>query len=105
MKTYKNKDLDNSFIKTIEAAKQLWKSSCEENYKKYGDEGSCVIGAGICIYFIPPKCRNPTVRQIISSNEVSCAQGSLNWERGLDEVIEFLSKNWIEAKYIPGYMD
>lgn len=105
MKTYHDYDCDNDFNNTIIAATNLWKNICKENYKMFGDEGNCVVGAGIEIMYIPPRCRKPRREMIISSRDVACAQGSLNWERGKDHVISYLRDNGIDAIYNWGMMD
>lgn len=102
---YKDKDFTYEFNKIVEQAKSLWKEICKDNFEKYGDEGSCVLGAGIEIKYLPKKCRKYRHKFIIEENEVSKCQGSLNWERRIEEVLEFLKKNNIEAHYNSGYLD
>lgn len=105
MKTYEEKDFDEHFKKTIKQAKDLWQGICKENFKKYGDIGSCVIGAGIEINYRKPRCRKASKKQIISSREVACCQGSLNWETGVKKVLNFLKQNEIDATLNYGMMD
>lgn len=105
MKTYKLKDIDDSFKEVIFRAEKLWSSICKENFDKDGDSGSCVLGAGIYINFLPKGCRKPRAMTIINSSDVSCCQGSLNWERGKDKVLKYLLDYGIEAGYDWGRMD
>jgi len=86
-------------------AKILWQSICRKNFEKYGDEGSCVLGSGIAVYAMPLKGKTEKKIMLIDSNIASCCQGSLNWERGIEEVLELFKKNGIDAFYESGHMD
>jgi hypothetical protein len=105
MKTYKQKDINDNFKNIVNIAKQKWIQICKDNLEKYGDEGSCVIGAAIKILFIPKGCRKSRYSTIISSDEVSQCQGSLNWERGVEEIIQYLKENNIDSIYSYGRID
>ncbi len=104
-KIYKPKDIDSNFMKIVDKAKDMWTEICNKNFEKYGDEGSCVVGSGIKILYIPKGCRNPRFTKIISQDSVSSCQGSLNWERGVDDVVKYLIDNGIECTYSCGRMD
>lgn len=105
MTIYTPKDVDGNFLNIVTQAKDMWKKICEENFVKYGDEGSCVVGAGISIYFIPPRCRNYRRSYIIRADDVTNCQGSLSWERDIEKVIEYLKNNGIDCHYNGGRMD
>jgi hypothetical protein len=105
MHIYKQQDMTDQFKETIFRAKKMWMAICKENFEKDGDKGSCVLGAGITIMLLLPKCRKPRRTMIIASNEVAQCQGSANWEKGNQQVLSFLSKNGIEAAYECGNMD
>lgn len=89
----------------IRQAKQMWAERCAEYVKNYGDRGTCVLGAGIEIDFIPPRCRTPRRMMLISASSVCNAQGSIVWEDSKDEIINFLRENGIECRYAWGNMD
>lgn len=105
MKIYREKDLTKEFFETVEQAKILWREICRRNFEQYGDTGSCVAGAGISIQFLPPRCRRPKRKQIINQNDVSACQGSLNWEKGREMVLELFANAGIDVSYDWGRMD
>jgi hypothetical protein len=104
MKTYTIKELD-TMRGVIDQAKEMWQKRCDEYIRRYGDNGTCVLGAGISVYYIPKRCRKAISGRIITQNDVTNAQGSLVWEKSVDEVIGFLKTNGIECFYNPGNMD
>ena len=105
MRIYKHKELDAKFYEIVGKAKQMWASYCRQNYAEFGDSGSCVLGAGISIHCIPSRCRKAQPLMIISSNEVAQCQGSLNWERHHEKVVEYLISKGIDAYYTWGNLD
>lgn len=105
-KTYRPAEIETpEFTAAVDAAKRIWKKSCAEHFATHGDSGTCVIGARIYIYLIPLRCRKPQKFSLISAHEVSCCQGSTNWEHGKDEVLEYLKAKGIDAYYDWGVMD
>lgn len=105
-KTYRPAEIETpKFITAVEAAKKIWRKSCEAHFAMHGDYGTCVMGAGIYIYLIPLRCRKPQKYFIIRAHEVSCCQGSTNWESGRQEVLDYLKAQGIEAHYEWGIMD
>jgi hypothetical protein len=104
MPVYKDKDLKEK-AGIISQARALWRLRCEEYVAKHGDVGSCVIGAGIEVDYLPPRCRHVRCKCIISADDVAAAQGSITWETSTDEVLKFLRDNGIEAYYNPGRMN
>lgn len=101
---YQDKDIV-IYRDVIAKAKELWAEICERNFAEFGDEGSCVIGAGIVVDYCGPRCRTAKDYMIIRAGEVSRAQGSLNWEHGKNEVLAFLKQNGVDARYDCGRMD
>lgn len=103
---YQEVDVSSEKFKGIvQDAKTLWKAKCESNFQEFGDSGSCVVGAGIYVYYLGKGKRKAEKRMIISASKVSCCQGSLNWEHGQEEIVSFLKENGIEAKFEYGQMD
>lgn len=108
IQVFEEKDLPK-IQKIIKEAETLWNNLTKEYLKKEkGDWGTCVLGAGIQIPYIPKetkKLKKLTHLQII--NQPNCCQGSVNWEgERLKAVLNFLKNNGIEnAKYNAGYMD
>ena len=89
----------------INSARALWHYRCDQDYHKNGDTGTCVLGAGIVVPLLPPRCKVPRTHMVISADEVSCAQGSLNWERSVDEIVELLRPHLPGVYYACGRMD
>jgi hypothetical protein len=100
---YQDSDLlGNPFI---ECAKTMWRDRCQAYLDKNGDQGSCVLGAGITVEYLGPHCRTPKRRMIIPVWEVCRAQGSLVWEDSEKEILEYLRDHGIDAHYAAGNMD
>lgn len=93
------------YRKVIDEAREMWEKSAREYYDKNGDTGSCVIGAGIKIEVIPPRCRKPRAMMLISANEVARCQGSLHWEHNVQTVVNYLRDNGLNAFFDYGRMD
>ena len=89
----------------INRARALWHYRCDQDYHKNGDSGTCVLGAGIAVPLLPKGCRNPRKHMVISADEVSCCQGSLNWERSVEEIIAILKPHLPGVHYASGRMD
>ena len=103
---YQETDLNETAFKTVvNDAKNLWKAKCESNFQECGDVGSCVVGAGIYVYYIGKGKRKADKRMIINAMSVSSCQGSLNWEHGQEEIVSYLKENGIDAKFEYGTMD
>ncbi len=109
---YQDDDLKSpDFQNIVIQGKSHWKDLCNEyvedriNKGLNPDYGSCVLGAGLAVYYLAPKKRKPVHKMIISATEVSCMQGSCVWESCKDKVIEFLNKSGIESFYKPGWLD
>lgn len=104
MKDYRPEDLAK-LQNVIWNARDKWRALCEKNLKNFGDTGTIVMGAGIAISYIPPRCRYARSHIIIHANEVSRCQGALNWETNISSILDFLRANGVDAYYEPGRMD
>lgn len=103
---FQESDLQDPAVASVIAkAKEMWSEICAKNVASYGDRGSCVVGAGIAVYYVPKGCRKLGAKIIIAAHNVAKAQGSVTWEDGMEAVIEFLKENNINAFYEPGWMD
>ena len=100
---YQEKDLVGMLPHLVEAA-LLWSKLCADEVAKNGDRGSCVIGAGIAIWFKGPRKRNEEERIVIPTPYTSL-QGSFTWETSVDQVVKFLAQKGITAHYAPGRLD
>jgi len=100
----KQSELSN-YSEVIAAARVMWKKSAEAYYNEKGDVGSCVLGSGITVDVVPPRCRKPRKMMLISSHEVARCQGSLHWEHNVGLVVDYLRANGVDAKFDWGRMD
>jgi hypothetical protein len=76
----------------FEQAQELW----DKNYK---DEGSCVIGSGIGVLFLPRTCRKP-LQKIIAT-----PRGSGDGRRSVEIPLNYLNRRGIPAFWVPGSLD
>lgn len=104
MKIYKQNELPE-LQPIINNARQLWREECEIAGAKYGDVGTCVIGAGFEVPVIPKGYRKSRMVTILSPREVCRYQGSIIWEHSMDKIRSFLKSQGIEAHYNWGRMD
>jgi len=104
MTTYKSADL-LKMKSVIDTAREMWLEASRKEFQKTGDRGSCIMGDGITVYFIPPRCRKPVELFIIPSREVAFAQGSLHYEATVDLALNFLREKGIVCRYNHGRMD
>jgi len=103
---YQHSDLSNEVMQgTIAKARDLWQKRCAEYVAKHGDRGSCVMGAGIAVWYLAKKCRTPGKLIIIDAREATWYQGSVIWEDSRAEVQKFLADNGIVTCYAWGNMD
>lgn len=89
----------------IEKAKTLWRQRCDEYLATYGDQGTCVLGAGIAVYCILPRTRIARSLIIINQREATNAQGATVWESSKKEILAFLKEYGLMAFYECGNMD
>jgi hypothetical protein len=66
------------------------------------DEGSCIMGVGISVYYLPPRARTPQRRQVIRWNG---SQGDFEAERTKGTPIGRLAEMGVQAFYDCGWMD
>ncbi len=90
---------------TVYEAVIKWQASCQAAIKKYGNTGSCVLGAGIAIRVKPPRCRNYRRWLLIKSHEATNYQGSIIWEHGVEKIVKELQAAGIDCYYECGRMD
>jgi hypothetical protein len=105
-KSYRQSDLD-TIQATIDVARTMWCYLSKQEFDRQGrkDWGSAIIGDGIGIMFIAPRCRTPRLHLIISAREVQFAQGCAHYEPAGSAVVEWLQKQGVDAFYVYGRMD
>lgn len=104
MKAYKKSEIE-AMSAIIEKANQMWDAASKEEFSKTGDRGSCIMGDGIEVFFVPPRYRKPQKFMIIPSRTVAYAQGSLHYEATKEVAMAYLRENGIECQYNYGRMD
>lgn len=95
-KYYKNADL-NWIRPLADEAKKLMDQFIDENQLR--DGGTCVMGEGIDILVVPPRCRKPIQVQIVRQP----FQG--NNERALLYAKQWLESKGVQCSYNAGRMD
>lgn len=107
IKYYEPVDLtsDVALVNAIVDARMLWSSECDEYMRKHGDVGSCVLGAGFSIEYIPKGKRSPRMLMILSADSVCRGQGSVIWEDSKNKVEQIFSDAGIKVYYSWGRMD
>ena len=76
-------------------------SMVQEDAKRFRDEGTCVLGAGIACYAVPKGCRKP--RQILLTD--APFQGNVGSQRASNRALQWLKEQGIEAYWYDGRMD
>jgi hypothetical protein len=104
MKAYRQRDLD-AFAGHIKWVKEQWRAAARVEFERHGDKGSCIMGDGIAVMLIPPRCRTPRRHLIIDSREVASCQGSLHYEAVAGDAVRALQAFEIECFYHYGVMD
>lgn len=104
MNAYKSKDL-KQFETVINEAKLLWIELAKKEFELKGDNGCCVLGAGLQVEVLYPRCKYPRDLTIISFNEVSPCQGEHAVSVTAKKIVEFLKEKGLETKYNYGRMD
>jgi hypothetical protein len=66
------------------------------------DEGSCCLGIGIDVFYLPPRARYPRIRQVI---RWTWTQGDFGAERTKEVPLRMLKDAGIDARYNCGRMD
>jgi len=82
------------------AAEHIWL----EEWERQGcrDEGSCCLGKGFEVYFLPPRAKRPQTRMIARCDFV---QGNVSAYKTAGPVRDFLKDRGIMADYNDGVMD
>ena len=87
-------------------AKEMWRQRCADFFAKHGDRGCSILGAGIAVKFLYPRCRIPRNRIIIYPEEVSRWQGECVWANSAGEIVTFLKENGLPSAFFEsGHMD
>lgn len=95
-------------FETFRAVERIWEAATREHVKEHGDGGTCVIGAGIEVLYIPQKTKKlKGLKSFKIASQPSCCQGSINWEgERLQKALDYLTREGItSARYSPGWMD
>jgi len=66
------------------------------------DDGSCCLGIGIDVFYLPPRARYPRIRQVI---RWTWTQGDFGAERTKEVPLRMLKDAGIDARYNCGNMD
>lgn len=100
--SYKQKDLvQPAFLEAVEEARVLWAGRIEAFVREHGDQGTCVLGAGIAVYVgVGKRMRGRIVLQPPTGK-----QGASVWEESVNDVVAFLAAKGISAYYSAGRMD
>jgi hypothetical protein len=103
---YQPVDLESAaFMNSVAVAKARWKAEIEKYFQKKGDYGTCVLGAGIKIYFMGKRKRTPEELCLINPHEISPCQGSATWEASVGKIVKQLNAEGIECWFDYGRMD
>jgi hypothetical protein len=92
---YQDKDLD---VGLVEQARDIWIAAADKAAAErvangeMRDPGTCVMGAGIAVNYLPARARNTTERKIIT--QPPGYQGSLSWEGA--PCREALAAGWMD---------
>lgn len=81
-------------------AESLWYN--EWLGKGQPDQGSCTLGKGFDVYFLPKRARKPIRRKIVRCNFV---QGNVTAYETGRVVKDFLAQQGVQAEYDDGIMD
>jgi hypothetical protein len=102
-KVYRDADLV-VLMEVITDAASIWAMKCAEFVKSGKNSGTCVLGAGIEVDYLPARAKNYRPLRIIGT-PWTADQGSLSWETSLPEVLGYLKQHGVDARYNPGRMD
>lgn len=97
---YTRRDLDAHWFQTaIDEARLVWERRIEQYVTQRGDQGTCVLGAGIAVAV--GKRRAP----VVVLEPPTRVQGASVWEESVDDIVAFLRTKGILARYHAGRMD
>jgi hypothetical protein len=73
----------------------------EQDRGLFRDEGTCVLGAGIAVYAVPPRCRKPKLTLLIDAP----FQGNVGSAKASERALKWLQGQGVEAFWYDGTMD
>ena len=99
IKAYKEKYLDENW-QHFAFAEILWK----EEWQKQGavDEGTCCLGKGLEVCYIPKGCRKHRWKNVVNGE---FSQGNVGVAKARYPAMEYLKKQGFEVAYNDGWMD
>lgn len=104
-RAYRDKDFDGKFWNIVEEAKVLWSRKVDEHIKKNGDQGFfATLGAGIYIFYLPPRHKIPKRKEILSPPPAAYGK-ALHYMSIANEVVKFIRSKGIDCFYDPGRDD
>ena len=106
-KVYKEKDL--SFLRLLSREAQgLWdllaKDYMDANPRDGLGWGSCVVGEGFYVYYVPRGKRNPR-KLFLAKSWGAASLGSLPWESCIEEMEYFFTNHGVKAHFTYGKID
>lgn len=100
---FRDEDLQSpTFQGIVKSVALAWSKMCEQYVEKHGDFGTAVIGAGIAVWYLGPKCRRPEEKLIISRHQIGGWQAEEIWLGSVRQVLQMLQDNGISAHYKAG---
>ena len=104
VQTYRDKDLNSYwFNEAIRTSKGRWSNRITSYVKENGDRGACTLGAGIYVWYVPPKCRKPRPRLILAPP--AATQGEHAWTHSAQDVVDYLKSQDIYCWFNNGRLD
>ena len=85
--------------------KSWWAAQVVQWRESGGGPGSFVVGAGIAVRVLRPRCRKTERQEIIYAPSREAAGASGCWEPFVNEIITRLKAQGVEAHYQPGRLD
>lgn len=73
----------------------------EEDRKRFRDEGTCVLGAGVAVWFKAPRKRYESIKILVAAP----FQGNVGSHKACERAIAYLRENGIDAFWYDGNMD
>lgn len=96
MKAYRGEELQKVIALAREAQRMV-----DEDALQNSDEGTCVLGAGIAVYGIRPRCRKPVMMTLTRQP----FQGNVGSYRASQRALRWLQNQGVEAFWNDGAMD
>lgn len=76
-------------------------AACVEDAKRERDQGTCVLGAGVALYVIPPRGRVPRLLVVVDAP----FQGNVGSHKACARALEILRAAGLDAFWYDGRMD